>query len=70
MSLERDVEVRECAGKYCTVRFVPNRPEQQYCGRSCSFKALRYGRYRSRWHRSVEEYSYTPKYGRGDDDDA
>ena len=62
------MERRECAGRFCEVEFIPKKPDQIYCGRKCSFKALRYSKHRNLWHGAVERYGYEPKYGRDDDD--
>ena len=61
------VEMRECAGKYCTVRFVPNHPEQRFCGRGCSFKALKYSRYKELWRGISESRDYNNRWDRDDD---
>ena len=65
--IEREVEVRECAGKYCTVRFVPNRPEQRFCGRGCSFKALKYSRYKGLWRGISDDRNYRNNWDVDDD---
>ena len=58
----------ECAGRYCSVLFIPRKADQQYCSRRCSFNALRYSRHNSLWRQISDSRGY--RGGRGNDDDS